>query len=70
MAARYALFTFCIHNTATGSDETIQQGATRDSVTHQVVLQTPASFWSTTPLVVGAQIHPKLAAYLTAYPNT
>ena len=70
MAARYSIQTFTIHNTSTNAEETIQQGATRDSVTHWVVLNTPASFWSTTPLVVGSQIHPKLAAYLVAYPNT
>jgi hypothetical protein len=70
MAARYALVPFCFRNTSSGFDESVQQGAQRDSLTSQAFLQTPASFWSTTPLVVGAQIDPKLAAYLVAYPNT
>ena len=70
MAARFALQTFCFHNSVSGFEETIQQGAQRDSVTGQAFLQTPAAFWSTTPLVAGTQIDPKLAAYLVAYPNT
>lgn len=69
MAARYCLQTFCIHNAVTGAEETIQQGATRDTVAHWVVQNTPASFWSTSPLT-GSQTNPKLAAYLVAYPNT
>lgn len=70
MAARYALIPFCFSNSVSGRDEFVQQGASRDSVTSQAFLQTPASFWSTTPLVAGAQISPQLAAYLVAYPNT
>jgi len=70
MAARYALQPFCFRNTVSLTDEFVQQGAQRDSVTSQAFLQTPASFWSTTPLVAGTQISPQLAAYLVAYPNT
>jgi hypothetical protein len=70
MAARFALVSFCFHNSVSGFEETIQQGAQRDSVTSQAFLQSPASFWSTTALVAGTQIDPKLAAYLVAYPNT
>lgn len=70
MAARYALQQFTYHDTVANAEITIVQGAQRDSVTGQACLQTPASFWSTTPLTAGAQIDPKLAAYLVAYPNT
>ncbi len=71
MAARFALVSFCFHNSVSGFEETIQQGAQRDSVTSQAFLQSPASFWSTTALSVATgQIDPKLAAYLVAYPNT
>lgn len=70
MAARYALQQFTYHNSVTGSEECVVQGAQRDSVTGQAFLETPASFWSTTPLVAGTQIDPKLAAYLAAYPST
>jgi hypothetical protein len=70
MAARYALQQFTYHNSVTGSEEVVVMGAQRDSVTGQAFLQSPASFWSTTPLTSGAQIDPKLAAYLVAYPNT
>lgn len=70
MAARYALQPFCFFNTVSTTAEFVQQGAQRDSVTAQAFLQTPAAFWSTTPLVAGTQIDPKLAAYLVAYPNT
>ena len=70
MAARYALFPFCFHNTVTGTDEHVEQGAQRDSLTGQAFLATPASWWSSTPLVTGTQIDPKLAAYLVAYPST
>jgi hypothetical protein len=71
MAARYALQPFCFHNTVTGTDEHVEQGASRDSVTGQAFLQTPASFWASSPLTVAAgQIDPKLAAYLAAYPST
>jgi hypothetical protein len=70
MAARYALIPFTFHNTVSGQEEFVQQGAQRDSVTSQAFLQTPASFWSTTQLVPGPQITGILAAYLAAYPNT
>ncbi len=70
MAARYALQQFTFHNTVTGAEECVVEGAQRDSVTGQAFLQSPASFWSTTPLVSGTQIDPKLAAYLVAYPST
>lgn len=70
MAARFALQSFCFHNSVTDTDEFVQQGAQRDSVTDQAYLQTPPSAWSTTPLVSGVQISVQLAAYLAAYPNT
>ena len=70
MAARFALQQFVYHNSVTGSEELITEGASRDSITGQAFLQTPASFWSTTPLVAGTQISPQLAAYLAAYPAT
>ncbi len=70
MAARYALQAFFFTNNVTGREEFIQLGASRDSVSSQAFTQTPASFWSTTPLVVGSQINPKRAAHLLLYPNT
>jgi hypothetical protein len=71
MAARYALQQFVYHDTVANADILIEQGAQRDSVTGQAFLQTPASFWSATPLSAAAgQIDPKQAAYLAAYPNT
>ena len=70
MAARYALQQFTFHNSVTGSEECVVEGAQRDSVTGQAFLQTPASFWSSVPLAGGTQIDPKLAAYLVAYPST
>lgn len=70
MAARYALQQFVFHNSVTGQEECVIQGAQRDSVTSQAFLESPASYWSTTPLTSGTQIDPKLAAYLLAYPNT
>lgn len=70
MAARFALVSFCFNNTVTTRDEFVQQGSSRDSITSQAFLQTPASFWSTTALAAGTQISPQLAAYLVAYPNT
>jgi len=70
MAARYALQPFCFFNTVTTTGESVMQGANRDSATGQAFLQTPAAWWSTTPLVVGTQISPQLAAYLAAYPTT
>ena len=69
MAARYALQPFCFVNTVSTFAESVMQGAQRDSVTSQAFLQTPASYWSTTPLVAGTQISPQNAAYLVAYPN-
>jgi hypothetical protein len=70
MAARYALQQFTFHNSVTGSEECVVQGAQRDSVTSQAFLESPSSYWSATPLVSGTQIDPKLAAYLAAYPST
>lgn len=70
MTAMFALQQFCFRNTVTSQMETIIQGAQRDSVTSQAVLQTPASYWSATQPVTGTQISPQLAAYLAAYPNT
>jgi hypothetical protein len=70
MAARFALQQFVFHNSVTGLEEVVTQGAQRDSVTSQAFLESPASFWSTTALVSGTQISPQLAAYLAAYPST
>ena len=70
MAARYALQQFTFHNSVTGSEECVIQGAQRDSVTSQAFLESPAAFWSATPLTPGTQVDPKLAAYLAAYPST
>jgi hypothetical protein len=70
MAARFALQQFVFHNSVTGSEEVVIQGAQRDSVTSQAFLESPASFWSATALVAGTQISPQLAQYLAAYPNT
>jgi hypothetical protein len=70
MAARFALQQFVYHNSVTGSEEVVIQGAQRDSVTSQAFLESPAAFWSASALVAGTQISPALAAYLTAYPNT
>lgn len=70
MAARYALQQFVYHDSVAGADITVVQGAQRDSVTSQAFLESPASFWSTTPLTSGTQTDPKLAAYLAAYPAT
>jgi hypothetical protein len=70
MAAMFALQPFVFKNTVTTQQETVLQGASRDSVTSQAFLETPASYWSSTPLVAGTQISPQMAAYLVAYPNT
>jgi hypothetical protein len=71
MAARFALQQFVYHNSVTGSEEVVIQGAQRDSVTSQAFLESPASFWSASALTAAAgQISPQLAAYLAAYPNT
>lgn len=70
MAAMFALQQFVYRNSVTTQQETIIQGATRDSITSQAFLQTPASYWSATPLVTGTQISPQLAAYIAAYPTT
>jgi hypothetical protein len=70
MAARFALVPFCFQNTVTTQMESVIQGASRDSITSQAFLETPASYWSTVPLVAGVNISPQAAAYLAAYPNT
>jgi hypothetical protein len=70
VVARYALQQFVYHDTVANAEILIEQGAQRDSITGQAFLQTPAAFWSTTPLVAGTQISPQLAAYLVVYPNT
>ena len=70
VAARYALQQFVYHNSVSGSEEVVIQGAQRDSVTSQAFLESPAAFWSVTPLVAGTQISPQLAQYLISYPNT
>jgi hypothetical protein len=70
MAARFALVPFVFRNTVTTRDELILPGAQRDSVTDQAFLQSPASFWSTNPPVVGVSTSPQLAAYMAAYPTT
>jgi len=68
MAARYALQQFVFHNSVSGSEEFVPLGAQRDSVTSQAFLQSPAAYWSTTPLATPA-LTGVYAAYLTAYPN-
>ncbi len=68
MAARFALQQFVFHNSVSGQEEVVIQGASRDSVTGQAFLETPASFWSATPLAAPA-ITGVLAGYLAAYPN-
>lgn len=70
MVAMFALVPFCYRNTVTTQMETILQGSSRDSITSQAFLETPASYWSASPLVAGTQISPQMAAYLVAYPNT
>lgn len=70
MVAMFALQQFCYRNTVTTQMETIIQGSSRDSITSQAFLETPATYWSSTQLVAGTQISPQLAAYLAAYPNT
>jgi len=70
MVAMFALQQFVYKNTVSGHEETIIQGSTRDSVTSQAFLETPASYWSAAQLVTGTQISPQLAAYLAAYPST
>jgi hypothetical protein len=70
MAARFALIPFVFRNTVTTTDELILPGASRDSVTGQAFLQTPASFWSATPPVQGVNTSAQLAAYMAAYPTT
>jgi len=70
MAARFALVPFVFNNTVTTRDENILPGAQRDSVTSQAFLQSPASFWSASPPVVGVNISPQLAAFMAAYPTT
>jgi hypothetical protein len=70
MAARFALVPFCYLNTVTTQMESVLQGASRDSVTSQAFLETPASYWSSSPLVAGVNISPQMAAYLAAYPGT
>lgn len=70
MAARFALQQFVFHNSVTGSEELVIQGASRDSVTSQAFLESPASFWSASPLVAGVNISPQLAQYLASYPST
>jgi hypothetical protein len=70
MAARFALVPFCFLNTVTTQMESVLQGASRDSITSQAFLETPASYWSSTALVAGTQISPQMAAYLAAYPAT
>jgi hypothetical protein len=70
MAARFALVPFCFLNTVTTQMESVIQGASRDSITSQAFLESPASYWSAAPLVAGVNISPQAAAYLAAYPNT
>jgi len=70
VVAMFALQQFVYRNTVTTHEETIIQGSTRDSITSQAFLETPASYWSATQLVTGTQISPQLAAYLAAYPST
>jgi hypothetical protein len=68
MAARFALQQFTFHNSVTGAEEVVIQGASRDSITGQAFLETPAAFWSASPLAA-PQVTGVLAGYLAAYPN-
>jgi hypothetical protein len=71
MAARYALQQFVYHDTVANAEICVVQGAQRDSITGQAFLESPASYWSATPLsAAGGQITGVLAAYLAAYPAT
>jgi hypothetical protein len=69
MAARYALIPFWYYDSVDLTMKFVHQGAQRDSVTGQAFLETPASYWSSSPLVAGTQVNPKLFAHLAAYPN-
>jgi hypothetical protein len=66
MAARYALGSMWVHNSVSGADEFIHQGALRDSAS-QAVIENPSGFQSA-PLAAGTQMHPRLAGYLAQYP--
>jgi len=65
MANRYALYSLHYHNTVSGHDEYVHEGALRDS-THQSVVQVAAAF-RTTPLVAGPDCTGVLAQYLLTY---
>ena len=67
MAARYLNAPSFVMQLASGASHSVITGAHRDS-THVAVTGTPAGWWVTTPLAAPA-IDPKLAAYLTAYPD-
>jgi hypothetical protein len=62
VAARYATDTFTI--TVAGASHLVILGAHRDSA-HPAVTAAPGLFSATPPVV----IHPRLAAYLVAYPD-
>ena len=62
MAARFALDTFTIQ--IGGASHLVVLGSHRDS-THAAVVAAPALFSALPPPV----IHPRLAAYLVAYPD-
>lgn len=65
----YALQQFIYHDTVSGEDALVTLGASRNPATSQAYAQTPASYWSATPLAGGTQISPRLRAYLDAYPT-
>jgi hypothetical protein len=67
MATRYALQQVVYYDTTAGADICIIEGAARDT-SSQAYSQTPSGMWSSSALVVGTQIDPKLSAYLAAYP--
>ena len=66
MANRYAVQTFCWHNTSANRDEVVDLGALRDSAT-AVVTAYPGMF-SSTQLDVPA-LDPKRKEYLKIHPG-
>jgi hypothetical protein len=68
MAARFALNSFVVKNSITGSEEFVHIGAQRDSVTDQAFLENTTAF-ATTALTSGTQIHPRQAAWIAVYPK-
>jgi hypothetical protein len=66
MAARYATVSMWYHDTVTGTDRFIEQGATRDTVTDAFITTSYAAALGSSPL---AGLPAKLAALLVARPR-